>query len=415
MPRVRAPSVPDALREPAFRLVFACGVVSLLGDAVVAVALAFAILELTHSATDIGLVLAVRTVALIVGLLAGGVVADRVSRRDVMVAADGVRFAGQAAVGVLFVTGHAQLWMVALLQVPLGLASGFFNPALSGLLPTVVSPANLQGANALRGIASAVGGIAGPAIAAGLIAVSGPGEALLVDAGTYAVSAALLLRIRRDSVARGPRTTALADLRGGWHEVRSRPWVWMVIAASTLTVLLSAASTVLGPLVADEHFGGASGWALVRGAGAAGGVLGGLIALRVRPRRPLLVGCLALALFALPSIALAGPAPLLAVAVASVAANAGVLVFTALWETALQQHVPPEALGRVTSFDWIGSLAFQPVGMAVAGPAAAAFGTGTTLLGSGLLLLAVLLLLAAAPAVRRLRAAPDPAQTAAPA
>jgi MFS family permease len=400
------PSVPGALRERDFRLVFASGLVSLVGDAVVAVALAFAILGLTGSASDVGLVLAVRAVALVAGLLAGGVVADRVPRRDVMIAADGVRFAAQAVVGTLLVTGTAELWVVALLQVPLGAASGFFNPALSGLLPGVVSPANLQGANALRGIAAAVGGVAGPAVAAALIAVSGPGEALLVDAGTYALSAALLLRVRRDAGGRGPRSSFLSEFRGGWHEVRSRPWVGMVIGASTLGVLLGATATVLGPVVADEHFGGASGWALIRGAGSLGGVVGGLIALRVRPRRPLFAGSVALTLFALPQLALAGPAPLVVVAAVSVAANAGVLVFTALWETALQQHVPAHALGRVTSFDWIGSLALQPVGMALAGPLAVALGTGTTLLGAGLLELLVLVGLAASPAIRAVRAGP---------
>lgn len=403
---MRVPPVPGALRERDFRLVFAAGLVSLVGDAVVAVALAFAILGLTGSATDVGIVLAVRTVAMLGGLLAGGVVADRVPRRDLMIGADAVRFVAQAAVGGLFVAGGAPLWAIVVLQVPLGVASGFFNPALSGLLPTVVSPADLQGANALRGIAVAIGGVVGPAIAAALIAVSGPGEALLVDALTYAASAVLLLRVRRDAGGRGPRTSFVAELRGGWGEVRARPWVWQVIGASTVGILLGATGTVLGPAVAEAHFGGASGWALIRGAGSVGGVLGGLLALRLRPARPLRAAAIGLVLFALPQLALAGPAPLLLVAASTVAASGGLMTFNALWETTLQQHVPPHAIGRVSSFDWLGSMALQPVGMALAGPVAAAVGTRTTLLGAGVLELAVLALLAASPAIRRLEARP---------
>jgi predicted MFS family arabinose efflux permease len=411
---VRVPGLPAILRERDYRLVFASGVVSLVGDGVVTVALAFAVLDLTGSASDLGLVLAARTVALLGGLIAGGVVADRLSRRDVMIAADAVRFVAQGVLAVLLLSGGAELWLVALLQVPLGAASGFFNPALSGLLPTVVAPQHLQQANALRGIATAAGGVLGPALAALLIAAAGPGEALLLDALTYAASAALLVGIRRDAGGRGPRASFVGDLRGGWHEVRSRPWVGMVIAGASFAVMLSASANVLGPAVADEHFGGATGWSVVRGAGAVGGVLGGLLALRMRPRRPLVAAIVAVGLFGLPQLALAGPAPLAVVAAVSVLGTGGLMVFNAVWETTLQQHVPPHALARVSSYDWFGSLAFQPLGMALAGPVAVALGTEATLLGAGILEVAVSVLLLCSPAIRGVRARPSAAGERAP-
>jgi MFS family permease len=281
----------EVLRERNFRLVYGAQVVSLLGDGIIPVALAFAILDLTGSATDLGLVLAARTVPLVACLLAGGVVADRVSRRRVMIVADVVRFASQALLGVLLVTGHADLWELAVLQAVLGAASGFFNPASTGLLPMVVSAERLQDANALRGVALATGGIAGPVVAGLLVALVGTGEALLADAATYALSAVLLTRVHVDEQrADGPRESFIADLRTGWQEVWSRAWVRSTIAVFSLVNVLSAPFFVLGPLIAKRQLGGAAAWAAILAARGAGEVLGALLSLQVRPRRPLLVG-----------------------------------------------------------------------------------------------------------------------------
>jgi predicted MFS family arabinose efflux permease len=360
------------------------------------VALAFAVLDLTGSATDLGIVLAARTLPMVACLLAGGVVADRISRRRVMITADVVRFVSQGVLGLLLVTGSARLWELAVLQAILGAASGFFNPASTGLLPQVVSPARLQDANALRGVALAVGGIAGPVIAGVLVATVGSGQALLADAATFAVSALLLARVRvREQPPETPSPGFFADLRAGWHELRSRTWAWTIIAAFSLVNVLIAPFYVLGPLIARRELGGATAWAGILAAHGIGQVAGALLSLRVRPARPLLVAVLACGLGFIPTALLAAGASAVAIGAAAVVAGAGVMVFNTLWETTMQSRIPPEALSRVSAYDWFGSLTFQPLGFALAGPVAGQIGVATTLwvaAGLELTLIASLLL-----------------------
>lgn len=390
------------LRERPFRLVYGAQVASLLGDGITPVALAFAVLDLTGSATDLGLVLAARTLPMVGCLLAGGVVADRVSRRRVMIAADLVRFVGQGLLGVLLVTGSAKLWELAVLQAIVGAASGFFNPASSGLIPQVVSPARLQDANALRGVAMAVGGIAGPVVAGVLVATAGSGEALLADAVTFAVSAVLLARVSvAERVVTGPRASFFADLRDGWRELRSRTWAWTMVAAFAIVNLLVAPFYVLGPLVARRELGGAAAWAAILAARGAGEVIGALAALQFRPARPLRAGLLASAVGCVPTMLLAAGAPALIICGAAVVSGAGVMVFNTLWETTMQSQIPPAALSRVSAYDWFGSLTFQPLGFALAGPLAGAIGVAATLWAAAGLELA---LVAALLMVRDVRA-----------
>ena len=387
---------PGVLRERDFRLVYGAQVVSLLGDGIIPVALAFAVLDLTGSATDLGLVLAARTLPMIACLLAGGVVADRRSRRRVMIAADLVRFVSQATLGVLLVSGSAHLWQIAVLQAALGAATGFFNPASTGLIPQVVSPARLQDANALRGLALAAGGIAGPVIAGVLVATVGSGEALLADAATFALSAVLLARVHvKERPGATPATSFLIDLREGWHELRSRTWAWTVVGAFSLVNLLIAPFYVLGPLVARRELGGAAAWAGILAAHGAGEVIGAIVSLRIRPARPLLVAVLACGVGFIPTMLLAAGLPAVVVGAAAVVAGAGVMLFNTLWETTLQSHIPPDALSRVSAYDWFGSLTLQPLGFALAGPVAAEFGVAATLWAAAsleLLLVASLLL-----------------------
>jgi predicted MFS family arabinose efflux permease len=376
----------DVLRERDFRLVYGAQVVSLLGDGIIPVALAFAVLDLTGSATDLGLVLAARTVPMVLSLLAGGVLADRASRRRVMIGADLVRLVSQGLLGVLLVAGAAHLWEIALLQAILGAATGFFNPASSGLIPQVVSAARLQEANALRGGAMAVGGIAGPVVAGLLVATVGSGEALLADAATFGVSALLLAGVHvEERAVEGTRAGFAADLREGWREMRSRTWVWTVVAAFSLVNLLVAPFYVLGPLVARRELGGATAWAGILAARGAGEVLGAIVSLRVRPARPLLVAVLACGLGFIPTMLLAAGASAPVIAAAAVVSGAGVMVFNTLWETTMQSQIPPAALSRVSAYDWFGSLTFQPLGLALAGPLADELGIATTLWAAAVL------------------------------
>lgn len=391
--RVRLPGDLQVLRLRDFRLVFGASVVSLLGDGVVPVALSFAVLDLTGSATDLGLVLAAETVALAAALLFGGVVADRVGRREVMVAADLTRLVSQFVIGALLISGDATVAELAVSQALLGAASGFFNPASSGLLPLLAGE-GLQQANALRGIAMAAGNIAGPAIAGVLVVTTSPGIALLVDAGSYAASALLLARVHPPDLPRENRGCFLADLREGFSEVRARTWVWAVIAVFALTNTVGAAFPVLGALISKRHLGGAGAWAAILASRAVGGLITGVILLRIRPRRPLLIAVRFGVISALPLFLLAAHAPLSLILPAALIMGVGGMMFNTLWETTLQQHIPAHARSRVSSYDWFGSLAFTPIGLALVGPLADGIGiSGALYLCGAIDVLSVALLL----------------------
>ena len=399
---MRLPSDLEVLRLRDFRLVFGAALVSLVGDGVLPVALAFAVLDLTGSATDLGIVLAARTVALVGALLVGGVVADRAGRRMVMISADLARLAAQGVIGVLLVSGDATVAEIAVSQVVLGAASGFFNPASSGLIPAVAEE-RLRQANALRGMATAAGSLAGPAIAGVLVVTAGPGWALLIDAASYGVSALLLARVRRDvDDPAASDARFLADLRDGFAEVRSRTWVWATIVAFSLLTTFALAFPVLGAVVARRQLGGAGAWAAILVARAAGALIAGTSLLRLAPRRPLLVATLAGMVTALPTILLAIPAPLAVIAVGALVSGIGPMVFNTLWETTLQHHIPPSARSRVSAYDWLGSMALQPVGYALIGPLATAVGVPAALYLCGGVEFAVLALLLTVPDIRTL-------------
>ena len=390
---MRLPSDLEVLRLRDFRFVFGASLVSLLGDGVVLVALSFAVLDLTGSATDLGLVLASKTVALAAALLAGGVVADRFGRRRVMVAADLVRLAAQSLIGALLVTGKATIIEIAVSQALLGAATGFFNPASSGLLPLVAGE-RLQQANALRGMAMASGSIAGPAIAGVLVVTTSPGIALLIDAASYAASALLLARVPPHDLPREIPSRFLTDLREGFSEVRARTWVWSVIAVFAVTNTVSAAFPVLGAVIAKRHLGGAGAWAAILAFRAAGGLIAGTTLLRSGPRRPLLVAVRVALVSALPLFLLALRAPLVLILLAALIAGVSGMVFNTLWETTLQQHMPAAARSRVSAYDWFGSIAFQPLGLALIGPLAKGIGiSGALYLCGGIDVLSVALLL----------------------
>jgi predicted MFS family arabinose efflux permease len=397
----------DALRERQFRLLFTGQIISLLGDAITGVALAFAVLDLTGSATDLGYVFAAKTVPLVTFLLVGGVFADRLPRRAVMLSADVVRFGAQGAVALLILTHHAQIWQIVILQAISGTASAFFNPASTGLTPMTVSPERLQQANALRGLSMASTGIIGSVISGVLVASIGAGWALAIDAASFAISAFFLAQLRLPAHVTLPPQSFLSDLREGWREFSSRTWVWVIVVAASIGNMMSSCFVVLGALLAKTSLGGPGAWAAILASMGIGSLVGGGISLRVQLRRPLFFGSSLLGLTALPLALLAVRAPIALIAAGALLSGAGTMIFNSLWETSLQQHVPAAALSRVSAYDWFGSLAFQPVGLVIAGPAAAAIGVSTTLwiATGGVLLMAALAVVT--PSVRNLEALPS--------
>ena len=391
------------LRLREFRLLFGAQAVSVLGDRMVAIALAFAVLELGGSASEIGIVLAARTLPMVLTLLIGGVVADRISRRAVMVAADLARLLTQGAIAVLLISGAAEIWMIAVLSGLTGAATGFFNPASTGLLPAIVPAERLQEANGVRATALSGGEIVGPAIAGVLIAAVGAGWAMAIDALTFAVSALFLLGLHLP--ARVPRagTTFLADLREGWGMFRSLTWVWTFVLAAGIGNLIWGAWSTLGPVVAERELGGAAAWGTVLGATGVGALIGALIAVRVRPRRPLVVAGGSFVLMAFPLAFLAAGAQVGVLAVGALLAGVAMMLGNAVWESTLMRHVPGEALSRVSAYDWFGSIAFQPLGMVIWGPIAALIGIAPALWVAFAAVVATTAALLATPAIRALR------------
>jgi predicted MFS family arabinose efflux permease len=394
----------DALRERQFRLLFTGQIISLFGDALTGVALAFAVLDI-GSATDLGYVFAAKTVPLVGFLLVGGVFADRLPRRVVMLTADVVRCGAQGAVALLVLTHAAHIWEIVILQAVSGTASAFFNPASTGLTPLTVSPERLQQANALRGLSMASTGIIGAAVSGALVAGVGAGWALAVDAATFAVSAFFLAQLQLPPHVKLAAQSFLGDLREGWREFASRTWVWVIVLAASIGNMMTSVFVVLGAVISKDSLGGAGAWAAILAALGAGSLIGGVVSLHVRVRHALFFGSSLLGFLAVPTALLAVRAPVAVIAAGALLAGIGNMIFNALWETALQQHVPPAALSRVSAYDWFGSLAFQPLGLVIAGPAAAAFGAGTTLWIASGGILAMALLAVGTPSVRHLEAA----------
>jgi len=377
-----------ALSEPQFRLLWIGQTASRAGDSLIPVAIAFAVLGIGGSAAELGIVFAAFTVAHVALVLAGGVWADRLPRQLVMVACDVVRGIAEVVLAILLISESAQIWHLGLGAAVIGGASAFFLPASSGLVPQTVSAGRLQQANALMGLSRSATGIFGPPIAGVLVVTTGTGIVFLVDAATYVVSAVSLLLLRLAPVDAAPRQQRFfADLAAGWQEVVARRWIVSAICAFAITNLATSPFFILGAVVADEQLGGAAAWGFILTGSGIGGVIGGLLALRVRPKRPLLVGFLISNAMALPLLALIGPLPVVLIAACSLLSVASIQLSNTWWFTMLQQHVHEHARSRVSSYDWLVSLVFQPLGYVVAGPLAGAIGLTWTLFGAALLLL----------------------------
>jgi MFS family permease len=368
---------PLAGRE--FRLLFLGRVVSTLGSTIAPVGLAFAILELTGSKTDLGIVLAARQVPQVLFLLFGGVISDRLPRHRVMVGSNVLSALSQGALAALLLGGHAQLWHVVALSALNGGSSAFFFPASQGIVPQTVPAAQLQPANALLRLGLNACGVAGPAIGGVVVAAANPGWALAVDAVTFGLGALFVAAMRMPASLRMEGSSMLAELRDGWREFRSRTWLWViVIQFSLVNAAQNGVLQVLGPVQAERHLGGAGPYGLILAFGAAGFIAGGLVALRFRPERMLLVATIVVFTDVLPPLLFGFPAPVPLIAAGAFVAGIGIEQFGVLWDTTMQQQIPGEKLSRLYAYDMLGSIALMPVGLAVAGPLADTVGVRAT-------------------------------------
>jgi MFS family permease len=374
-----------ALRSRDFRLLWVSQSVSVIGDALVIVAIGLFVTRLTHRPSDVGLVLGSYALSMVLFLMIGGVVADRLPRHAVMVVADLIRMVLHGTLAILILTGVVRVWHMVLIGLVFGAAEAFFRPAYSGLVPQTVDETDIQAAQALGGVSREIATFASPALATLLVLGVGGAAAFGLDALTFAVSAILLSRVRgRSRGVAGESGSALSELRQGWTAVRDRAWVWVTIVVFSVALLTALAPFfVLGAQVAHDVYGSEAVFGWTNAAWGAGTVTGAVLGSYWRPRRPMRSGMLAsltwpgaIALFA------AGP-PLGVLYPALALSGAGMGIFGVWWETALAQRIPPHLLSRVSAWDWMGSLALLPLGYVLAGPFAAHFGEVRVLVVGG--------------------------------
>lgn len=400
-----------ALEEREFRLLWISRVVSDFGDRFALIGLAFAVLDIRASAAVLGYVFAARTLSNLLLLQTAGVWADRVPRQLLMLASDAGRGTTQAVVAFLLLTGRAEVWHLIVLTALYGAAEAFYGPASQGLVPQTVRPERLQQANALMSLSRNVTGIAGPAAAGVVIALSSTGWAIAADAVTFAVSAAFLAAMR-PAFSKPAKQRFMRDLNEGWSEFTRQTWIWVSVIYFSLFHLIALASfLVLGPVIAKEELGGSSAFATIMVGAGFGSVVGSLLAMRYKPERQLVVCFLAAAIW---PIQLIGYAFVWPVAVITACAFVGAMAMNfgaAFWFTALQEHVPPHARSRVSSYDWVGSWLFLPLGFVLVGPIAEAIGYEATLLIAAAWTFVSSLAILLIPSVRRLRSGSAAAQT----
>jgi MFS family permease len=395
-----------ALAERNFRLLFSGATISGVGDGISLVALAFAVLKVSdNSPVVLGVVIAARQVANAAIVLLAGVWADRFRRDTLLIGASLVQAAAQIATGVLVIRGSGSVPLLIAFQATYGLAEGFVIPASVGLIPATVSAARLQQANALLGLSQNGTRILGPALGGGLVVLGTPGGALLVDAATFVVAALFLARLRlpdRDETIEA--RPFFDDMREGWSYFKGQTWLWTTIVFFGIGNFAASSYWVLGPLISKHDLGGAPAWAAVTAANSVGALVGGAVALRIKPRKPLAASCMSAWLFALPSLGFGLGLPLPVLIVFSALSGGGIAVHLALWFTVFQQNVPPEALSRVSSYDAFGSFVLNPAGAAIAGSVAASIGARDTLLVAAAVIVVTEAIVYAQPSVHAIRA-----------
>lgn len=399
----------SVLRRAQFRRIFFAQSISTLGDNIAPIAVTFAVLASRHSATDVGLVLAARTLPMAVFLIFGGAWADRLSRKRLMVVSDLVRFGSQGVFALLLLIPDPSLWLLLLVQAVNGTATAFFRPASSGLVQEAVPSGERQQANALLSSTSNLSAIVGPALAAILIATAGNAWAVGADAISFLLSAVFLVGLVLTPREPRQRIGILREIGEGLRAVRERGWIGVeILGFCQFQLFVLACYGVLGPIVAEQDYTGAATWAWVTSFAGVGALVGDAVSLRIRPKRPLVtsglfcIACLPLLL----GLAFGTPLPVLVGF--GFLFGIGLSVPNTLWFTALQDHVPEHLMSRVSSLDWMGSMVLRPVGQAVVAPIAALVGPAVVLVTSTGVTLATVVGIMLDPRVRRLRGGPPP-------
>ena len=369
------------LKRPNVAKMFVAYLVTYTGSAMMPIAMAFGVLELTGSTSTASIVIAAPTLASILVLLIGGAVADRTSRHRIIYLADTVSMIAQLCIAYLFLSGQATVPLLSVFMLIFGVALAFHVPALTGFIVQLVSREELQSTNAILGIARN-GALAGGAALGGiLVATVGPGYTLLIDAVTFGISAAVIFTVTPNPQKVTPRASIVQDLKLGWQEFTSHTWLWVIVLQFSLIVAAGeAVFGLIGPAVTRDFMGGAREWGYIASGFGFGTLFGGLLAMRVRPRHPMRTATMLVFTFCGVSVALFFAAPLYVVVASAVLSGTAGQIFGVLWYTTLQSKVPHEMLSRVSAYDHLGSIVLAPMGIVVGGFLYEAVGAQATLL-----------------------------------
>ena len=356
------------LRKPDIRKLFIAYLISYTGTAMAPIAMAFGVLELTGSTSDSGIVIAAPTLASIVVLLLGGVLADRTSRQRVMVFAELLAMLAQFAIALLFLMDIATVPVLVVLALINGVAIALNIPAATGMVTQLVEKDELQGLNALLGIARN-GAVTGGAALGGLLVASfGAGITLMLDALSFGLSALLVVSLKPASQTAPEKASFIHDLRLGWKEFTSHTWLWIIVLQFAFVVAaLESVIGLLGPAIVRNKMGGAANWGFIAASLGAGTLVGGLLAMKINAKYPMRFGTYCVFLLSGIPLALAVPFSVIAIACTAFLAGAGIQIFAVIWYTTLQTKIPSHMLSRVSAYDHLGSIALAPIGIVVAG------------------------------------------------
>lgn len=385
-----------------FTLFFTARSISVLGDhMLVPTTITVAMLKAGYGIAGVGYALAAQMGAMAIFIIFGGVLVDRFTPIRTMITSDAARVVVHSALALSFAVGTPDLWLILALLTLSGVGAGAFQPGIATVIPRVAH--DVQRANAAIRVSESLMMVGGPAVAGVLLALSEVWVVLAIDAATFAISGILLIAMRVRVPRRSQRTTIRRDFGEGWDEFRSRTWLWSVIVIWMLFTL-----TVFGPFttlaqsaVTLEH--GESTLGIVMAMLGLGSVLGGLIATRLRPVRLLRAGAIALTGVPLGPLVVAADLPVTWIAIGYGSLGASLAFWLVMFHTSVQTQIPPDVLGRVSSFEVAGSLIMGPVGRAIAGPVGAWLGIATVLTFSTVTAVVVIVLLLAVPAIRNLK------------
>jgi len=404
------------LRNRNFAWYYASRFTDTLGTMMAGVALAFAVLDITDSATALGQVLAAHTIPMVLFLLFGGVIADRFPRTLILQGSNLLAALTQGILAYLVISGQAELWMFLVLAALNGTVDAIGFPAMASMVPQLVARNQLQSANALLSLSRGGLTVVGPTIGALLVVTVGPGWGLAANAATWLVSAIVLIPVKiPPRAAKEEETGTLRDLREGWTFFIGTTWLWVVVLTfGFLNAIHTGAWFTLGPAVAKDTIG-EQGWGFVLSAESFGLLVMTMILLRVKLRRPLLVGMLGCALMGIPMVVLGVNPNLFVLVAVTFVAGAGIEVFSMGWNLAMQENIDDQMLSRAYSYDALGSFVAMPIGQLAYGPLGAAFGYRDVLVWSGVAYVVIALLALTSRSVRTLDRRSEPVATVVPA